>query len=431
MSLRDAAVAANRFGLGARPGELEEVARDPRGWLDAQLEGTDAPAELSGLPALSELVVGTREALSAGGRDGKQALDDALKREQAAALTAAARGDRPLRERLVAFWSNHLAISARDNKTAALAGAYERQAIRPRVTGRFEELLTAATQHPAMLVYLDNRRSIGPDSPMGQRGGQGMNENLGRELLELHTVGVGAGYSQADVEAMAALLTGWRVSKDGAFSFTRGWHQPGEKVVLGRRYGEGLEEGERALRELARHPATARRVCSKLAQHFVSDAPPEALVAAMEGAWVESGGELARVYRALLDHPAAWAPQAAKYKSPRDLVLSSARALDPEGAEGRALLASLETLGQPPWSPESQAGYGDTAERWLSPDAVLRRVEWCSAVASALPEVDPRDLGEQVLGPQLERRTRGMLAASATAQEGLALLLASPEFQRR
>jgi len=427
VSLIEATIAVNRFGLGAAPGELERVAVDPRGWLSAQLAPSPAPDALARRPDTGALM---RAAARQKGKDHARKLARALYMDEASdALKVAVASERGFHERLVAFWSNHVAVSVKRAKVLGLAGAYEREAVRPRVTGRYQELLIAAMKHPAMLLYLDNNRSVGPDSPVGQRQEKGLNENLARELLELHTLGVDGGYTQSDVESLAAILTGWGLSeeKDG-FLFSERRHQPGRKLLLGRRYGEGLEEGERALAELARHPSTARHLSRKLASHFSSDAPPPALVAALEEAWMDTWGDLGAVYAALLAHPDAWTPDAAKIKSPRDLVISTARAV---GDRSFPLYTSVEKLGQQPWAPDSPQGFPDTAAAWLGPAAVLQRVEWAAFMAARSRRVEPAQVGGDALGASLTARTRRWISASATREEGLALLLASPEFQRR
>lgn len=427
MSLSEATIAVNRFGLGARPGELERAAADPRGWLLGQLAPSHVPDALALRPDTAALM---RAAKRLKGKDHARKLAKALYLDEASdALKVAAASEQGFLERLVAFWSNHIAVSVKRAKVLGLAGAYEREAVRPRVVGRYEELLTAAIQHPAMLLYLDNNRSIGPDSPVGLRQSKGLNENLARELLELHTLGVEGGYAQADVESLAAILTGWGLSDErDAFAFSERRHQPGRKVLLGRRYGEGLAEGERALADLARHPSTARHLTGKLARHFTSDAPPPELVEALVEVWMDTWGDLESVYRALVAHPAAWGPTPSKIKSPRDLVISTARAV---GDEGFPLYASAEKLGQQPWAPDSPQGYPDTAEAWLGPAAVLQRVEWAAFMAARSERSDPAVVGSAALGPGLTARTRRWVSASATREEGLALLLSSPEFQRR
>ncbi|MDX1575707.1 MAG: DUF1800 domain-containing protein, partial [Kiloniellales bacterium] len=286
----EAFVAANRFGLGLRPGELGLTGGDPRGWLLAQLDAPRVqPPELDGLSSAAPKVAEFRRARKKKGDLAamvRRRFREDFMREAGQRSLAAVRSETPFRERLVAFWSNHFTVSVRKPIVAGIAGAFEREAIRPHVTGRFADMLLAVTRHPAMLLYLDNAQSFGPKSRAGRWLNKGLNENLAREILELHTLGVEAGYSQDDVRNLATILTGWslaRPGKDanpGGFKFHQRAHEPGDKVLLGRRYREaGMAEGEAALRDLAGHPATARPVATKLARHVIADDPPGPAVA--------------------------------------------------------------------------------------------------------------------------------------------------------
>ena len=338
-----------------------------------------------------------------------------------------------------------------------LVGAFEREAIRPHIAGRFEDLLRAAVMHPGMLRYLDNEQSAGPHSRVVQRVARraadgetpritGLNENLAREVLELHTLGAAAAragtYTQADVTAFAAVLTGWRVpavaymgrSDDASPTrFDAAWHEPGEKSLLGKRYREGSEALSQVLHDLARHPATAQFIATKLARHFVADEPPPALVERLAQSYRQSDGDLPSVYRSLLDAPEAWQPTAAKLKSPEEMVLSCARVLrlgtvafqrQPDGG--------VSSLGQRVQAAPSPAGWPDKAEEWLGPDAVWKRVEWVTRVADRVGgQVDARALAQASLGPLLSAGTARQIERAADAPQALALLLLSPEFQRR
>ncbi len=428
-------VALNRFGLGARPGEAP---RDPEAWLLAQLDRRVAPpAALRGLPSAAETMA-ELTAVREQGERAQQALRRALRgehlpREQAARTLTAVHSTRPFRERLVAFWSNHFTVSVRRGEVVPVVGAYEREAIRPHTCGAFADLLLAAVGHPAMQLYLDNWRSTGPDSRLGQRRGAGLNENLAREVLELHTLGVDGGYGQADVEGLAALLTGWGMRPDtGEVAFDPRRHQPGTKTVLGRRYGEGEAEGERCLRDLAAHPSTRRHVCRKLARHFAADTPPPEAVAVLEDAWEGSRGDLQAVSKALVALPSIRGEAPLKWKSPWELVVSAARALDWRSDDAAPLVASMALLGQPLWAAASPAGWGDEQAAWVGPDALLRRIEWSHEVARRVGgHRSPSELGQDLLGDQLRPTTRRALADATSPVEGLTLLLASPEFQRR
>ena len=365
----------------------------------------------------------------------RQAAKEAFKEEQATHLVVAATTPTPFRERLVAFWANHFTVSAQRGAIVGIVGAFEREVVRGNLDRSFADMLVASTKHPAMQLYLDNHKSVGPRSRAGVRQGKGLNENLAREVMELHSLGVDGGYTQADVEGLAKILTGWGIATGrrggdaGTFTFEPRRHEPGAKTLLGRRYAEGEGAGERALRDLAAHPATARHVATKLARHFVADDPPASAVASLASAFRKSGGHLPAVHRALVALDEPFAAPLSKVKTPYDLVVSTARALGHDDA-GAAMLAALKYLGQLPYQAPSPQGWPDTAEAWLGPEAMLGRLDW---VAEAARTSSPRDvsaLAADVLGPTLGEGTARSLA-STTGSEALALFLASPEFQRR
>jgi len=332
----------------------------------------------------------------------------------------------------------------------ALAGTLENEAIRPHVAGRFADMLAAVEAHPAMILYLDNRASIGPASQLAQRRGRraaardrklGINENLAREIFELHTLGVDGGYTQQDVTTFARALTGWSVGTDrfsgggelGKFAFHDAAHEPGAKTILGTRYGQsGVAQPRAVLSDLARHPATARNLAFKLARHFVADEPPAAAVEHIANAFRDSSGDLPTVHRAVLDIPQAWASSAVKFKTPHELVVSSLRMLDFVPTEPRQVAAPFDLLGQRPYTPGSPAGWPDTATHWDGADALLKRIEWAGSIAARVAgREQPLNLGEQSLGAAFNERTRVAITRAASAEQGITLLLASPEFQRR
>ena len=429
------AVALNRFGLGARPGQSLE---DPVSWLEGQLSRRmGLPRALEGLPSSRQVLVEARSARRKG-EEAAQALRrqwrrEALPRERGARTLAAVHTRSPFRERLVAFWSNHFTVSVSRPEVAPLAGAFEREAIRPQATGLFSDLLVAVVKHPAMQLYLDNARSTGPDSPLGLRRGLGLNENLAREVLELHTLGVDGGYQQSDVEGLAGLLTGWGIDMEkGVASHEPRRQQPGPHRVLGGRYGDGPGEMERCLRALAEHPSTRKHLVRKLAVHFVDEQPSERCLQALEAAWEGSRGELATVYRALLAVPEAWVPAPTRWKSPWDLVVSAARALEWRAEDPAPLLESQRLLGQALWAAPSPAGWPDTQDAWLGPEALLRRVEWCHEVAASVGgHRNPVGLAQGLLGDWATPDLLQHVAAATSPVEGLTLVLASPAFQRR
>ncbi|MCD2518144.1 DUF1800 domain-containing protein [Massilia sp. G4R7] len=451
-------IALNRFGLGARPDDTPPG--DPQRWLLSQLEAYDAlPPPWQKLPRTDVLQhewAVQQRTLRAAPEAERQAMRDAFGRQaretyQAAVGARAAsalQSGTPFMERMAHFWANHFAISAEKQQVLLMAGAFETDAIRPHVTGRFEDMLLAVVRHPAMLYYLDQTNSVGPASQVGQRSAkrrakpQGLNENLAREILELHTLGVRSGYTQEDVTEFARALTGWTVAGEGAadgmepgnpFRFRPGTHEPGKRVVLGRSYAEGGEEQARAiLRDVAAAPATAQHIAMKLARHFVADDPPPALVARLADSFQKSGGELPSVYRTLVLSPEAWLDGGGKFKSPWDWSISSMRAFGRREMPGNQANNLMNQLGQPVWKPGSPAGYGDTAGAWAAPDALVRRVETAQRLAAqAGGNRDARQLAPQVLPGALGDMTKRAIANAESPATALALLLACPEFLRR
>ena len=475
-----AAIAMNRFGLGARPSGNAPM--NPADWLKAQIRSYEPsfPA-MASQPSRAEIAAGFREyqvdrkdiraaqkdAAAAMADDGIPQIDPAkiekvfntLRLQYVAAadarLDAAIGSDTDFAERLVHFWSNHFAVSIDKLPVLALAGDYEFTAIRPHIMGTFADLLFAAVTHPAMLLYLDQAQSIGPNSPLATRVAArrnktlGLNENLAREILELHTLGVRTVYDQKDVTEFACALTGYTVGgmakgpiqrfmaqngKDGDSQFFAAIHEPGDRVVIGRRYSQqGGAQARAILSDIATHPATAKHIATKLAQHFAADVPPPALVARLEKSFLESGGDLRQLYRTLIESPEMWLPQQAKFKSPWDWVISSLRALNvrelPNSRQSANILAQL---GQPIWKPGSPAGFSDTTENWAGGAALMRRVEIASLLAErSANRVDARILAPRILSGQLSAMTTESIARAESPSQGLALLLLSPEFLRR
>jgi len=461
------AIAANRFGLGARPGELGRIGGDAREWLRAQLRG--APPLLAGpdlrpaaqtlaqaLQLRRDIATQKRAARLAGVRAAEQAmklgqfLRPLYVSEATARLQQAVGTERPWVERLTQFWANHFAVSVDKQLLAGLAGAFEREAIRPHVLGRFRDLLVAAETHPAMLLYLDNYLSIGPHSPGAERLERrqaerrvGINENLAREILELHTLGVGGGYTQGDVTSFAEVLTGWSIGgphgrfagggEPGQFVFRSELHEPGAKVLLNTRYRDGgIEQGLAVLGDLARHPSTAHFIATKLTRHFIADEPPAAAVARVAGAFVASEGDLPSVYQALLEAREAWVEPLSKYKTPNDFLVSAYRGLSLPVEAGNGALAPLELLGQRTWQPGSPAGWPDRSPDWDGASALMKRIEWADQLGGRLgSHRDARELVPQLLGANLSEATRTAIARAASPAQGLTLLLAAPEFMRR
>jgi uncharacterized protein (DUF1800 family) len=453
--------------------------------LAAQPGATGAPAAVVGPGAAAMAGMEGMEgmpAAEAGPTKGieRQFADhfrDIVQGDLRARLSTAALSVRPFNERLALFWANHFTVSGAKAGARGLIGAYEREAIRPYIGGSFEALLKSAVTHAGMLRYLDNDRSAGPRSqvvarlarraqreqraePMAMAGAgadpmaariTGLNENLAREVLELHTLGVSGGgaayggwggYSQNDVTEFARVLTGWRIplrelDSDNAASITTHfdptWHDPGSKTVLGKRYAEGPDALNALLHDLAVHPSTARFVSLKLARHFVADDPPASLVARLEDDFRNTEGDLPSLYRTLIKSPEAWDPTPAKLKTPEEFVISSARLLNlGEQMFARQPDAAINQLGQRVQGAPSPAGWPDRAEEWLGPDAVWKRVEWATRVADRLGrQVDARALAQASLGPRLQANTLLQIERAADGPQALALLMLAPEFQRR
>lgn len=442
------AIALNRFGLGARPDEPPPA--DPQRWLLTQLETYEAlPVQWKPLLRTAALVDvwntmqrSVRQAPE-GQRSGirEAYLREGSREYQAgvgARVTSALQTGTPFVERLVHFWANHFAVSVDKLLIVGLAGSFEADAIRPNVLGRFEDLLLAVVRHPAMLLYLDQAQSTGPGSMMGSRG-RGLNENLAREILELHTLGVRSGYTQEDVKEFARALTGWTLPGDAAavadatFRFVPALHEPGPRTILGKTYAEeGEAQARSVIHDLVAAPATALHIARKLARHFVADDPPPALVQRLTETFTRTGGDLTSLYRELVASPLAWQPAPAKFKSPWDWSISSLRAMG-RRTMAPAQAANLMTqLGQPVWRPGSPAGYNDVDATWAAPDALMRRVEVAQRLAQEAGDgVDARSVAPRVLPGSLGDVTAAAIARAESGGTALALLLVSPEFLRR
>ncbi len=499
-----ALVALNRFGLGARGGassDFASAASDPRGFVKAELGKPgvallEAPG-LQDTPTLAKAlfdyqaeVKQQREAakiaaansddnksndakpenakpenaMAAAVKPGDMASADAMstnpptqppkaqsqplnvvqktyRAEALARFQHAGLAEVGFVERLVIFWSNHFCVSANKGQPAHIwAGAFEREAIRPHVLGRFGDMLQAVEQHPAMLFFLDNQQSIGPNSKAGQNRKRGLNENLAREIMELHTLGVGSGYTQADVTTLARIITGWtyagrdgRLGPPGTFVFNANAHEPGLQTLLRKTYDDrGVAQGEAALSDIARQPATARFIATKLVRHFVADDPPPALVARLADVFGKTDGDLRAVAVALLESDAAWQAPMTKLRTPYDYLIASGRLLARPPEEPGRMLGALSLLGQPLWTPAGPNGFADTNAAWASPEGMKLRLDVASQLSSRVADsVDARDLLDTVAGQAASPETRQTVARAESRQQALALLLMSPEFQRR
>ncbi|MEG3165678.1 DUF1800 domain-containing protein [Sphingomonas sp. PB2P19] len=485
--MASASIALNRFGLGARPDD--RVAGDPKAYLIDQFARYDPrPAGIASAPnsrAMAAALVkyqderrvirqqtqappapatpdptmsGTSAAAAMSAdklamRDARQVAARAIRANYATAVGArtnvALGSDAPFVERLVQFWSNHFAVSIDKLQVVALAGPMEFEAIRPHVLGRFADMLNAVERHPAMLLYLDQAVSVGPDSPLGLRvaaRGQrkvGLNENLAREILELHTLGVRTGYAQGDVTEFARAMTGWTVAglgrgprgatTPGDFVFVPAIHQPGDRTILGKRYAAaGEAQAQAVLADLAVHPATATHIATKLTRHFAGDVPPPAMIARLEKAFLDSGGDLPTVYRAIVASPEAWVETPVKFRTPWEWTIAAMRALGTATVQPAAILGLTNQLGQQVWKPGQPIGYDDLAATWAGPDAIMRRVEAAERFATRAPAgTDARALAPKLFPGALSNATAQTLNRAESPGQALALLLVSPEMMRR
>ncbi|WFU80016.1 DUF1800 family protein [Bradyrhizobium sp. CIAT3101] len=368
-------------------------------------------------------------------------IQKTFRAEALARLQRAMMVDCGFTERLVVFWSNHFCISASKGELARMwAGAFEREAIRPHVLGRFADMLKAVEQHPAMLFFLDNQQSLGPDSRAGQNRKRGLNENLAREIMELHTLGVGGGYTQEDVTSLARIITGWtfagrqgQLGAPGSFVFNANAHQPGPQMLLGKTYeATGLAQGEAALADIARHPATANFIATKFVRHFVADDPPPVLVARLRDVFVKTDGDLKALAAALVDSNEAWQVPLAKMRSPYDFLVASGRLLARVPEDPGFYLNNLNLLGQPLWTPAGPNGFPDTSAAWAAPEGMKLRLDIASQMGARLgPNIDPLDLLEFAAADAASVETRKTIERAESRQQALALLLMSPEMQRR
>jgi uncharacterized protein (DUF1800 family) len=473
----EAVLALHRFGMGPRPGSIAAIEADPRGALIAELDCPSASEIASaGLPSSAKayrtvtdanakrqakaIVVKKEQeakrkqmaeasAMTDGAAQGMgemaqkiaaEAVPDPgrpIYLEEARARIAAALGaEIGFAERLVWFWSNHFCVSA--DKIRSMSGAYEREAIRPHVLGRFTDLLLAAEGHPAMLFYLDQTISMGANSIAGINRTRGLNENFAREILELHTLGVRTGYTQDDVIAFANVLTGWTLvppgdnpEHGGEFTFNPRLHEPGAQKVLGRVYDdETVEQGRAVLRDLAAQPATATHVASKLARYFIADTPPPQLVERMARTFLDTNGDLKEITRTMVSSDEAWTQPATKLKRPSEWVVGMVRATGLTRADPARFTDGQALLGEPLWRPPSPKGFPDDEGSWI--DGTGRRLDVANFFAERVAgTVDPQDVIANVLGSSVSSEVKDAVGRAESRQQALVLLFMSAEFQRR
>ena len=454
---REAALALHRFGFGPRDGAIAAISDDPRGALLAELEQPEAGQIKN--PALptsgaanravfeyraernAEQKRQRREAVAQPAMEASAAQSDQIPlprqlflNEARARIDAARDAEIGFVERLVWFWSNHFCVS---QDKSVMAGAFEREAIRPHVLGRFRDMLLAAENHPAMLIYLDNAQSIGPASVAGINRDKGLNENFAREVLELHTLGVRSVYTQDDVTNFAKVLTGWTIlptvtnpDHGGEFVFIKRLHEPGPQTVIGKAYDDtGPEQGLAVLTDLARHAATAKHIATKLARHFIADDPPPALVRRLAERYMETEGDLKAVTIALIASPEAWMPEQAKIKRPGEWIVAALRATG-ENGDVRRIVQAQTLLGEPLWRPPAPKGFSDENAAWL--DGLAQRLDLANAFAHREGlAIEPAAVMDTALGPLASAETRQTIARAESRPQALTMLLMAPEFQRR
>jgi uncharacterized protein (DUF1800 family) len=480
---QQAALALHRFGLGPKRNSIAQIASDPRGALLAEIErpgigrinnpdlisataaaraAFEARAERRAQTILAERAQKENDRLAAESQVQAQGMTDDIARKAAATkaadaalatqgvtdverqnllkevkarLDAAFDADIGFAERLVWFWSNHFCVST--VVVYNMAAGYEREAIRPHVLGRFGDMLLAAEGHPAMLIYLDNNISVGANSIAGINRTRGLNENLAREILELHTLGVRTGYDQDDVIRFANVLTGWTIIPVAGdpvhgteFIFNPRMHEPGPQRVVGKFYVEpGVEQGRAVLADLARHPATATHVATKLARYFSADDPPQPLVERLAKTFRDTDGDLKEMAKTLVASDEAWTPARDKLKRPCEWVVAMARATGLRSNTERFVRGQM-LMGEPLWRPSAPQGFADNEGAWI--DGMGLRLDVATSVAEGVADrVDPQELVETALGPLASAETRQAVARAESRQQALALAFMSPEFQRR
>jgi uncharacterized protein (DUF1800 family) len=494
----EAALALHRFGLGPRTGSVAAIASDPRGALVAELDRpgagriVDSNLMTSGaaVRAAFQFQQARREQRRENGQAGPKGAGPKGAGPNAQPKGAAAKGAAPkvagnatpemnraeagqqpaapqspgagiapqqiyldeakarfgaaleadigFAERLAWFWSNHFCVSADKAGVRPQAGGYEREAIRPHVLGKFVDMLQAVESHPAMLLYLDNARSIGPNSQAGRNRGRGLNENLAREILELHTLGVRTVYTQDDVTNFAKVITGWSVIpvrqdpvRGGEFMFNPRMHEPGTQTVVGQSYADaGYDQGRRVLADLARHPATAKHIAVKLARHFIADDPALSLVERLTKRFLDTQGDLKEVAKALVTAPEAWAPARGKLKRPTEWIVAALRATGVTPTDVRPLMQAQNLLGEPLWRVPAPNGFSDDEGSWL--DGLSQRLDVANQFARRIAaDADPTAVFDETLAPIASAETRQTIMRAESRPQALALLLMAPEFQRR
>ena len=439
-------IAANRFGYGARSNELLQAKQNPKAWIISQLQ----PIAFSDqFPSSNDIFIEHVKYQKEKKRNKKAPQENETSKKtknfarnawhsmSSDTIKQAIDSSHSISWRLLDFFSNHFSVTANGRLMTGLAPTLEREAIAPHLLGNFSQMLLAVEQHPAMLIYLNNEKSFGPNSRMAKKRAKGLNENLAREILELHTLGVDGGYSQTDVIELAKGITGWSVKnpkKENAtgFIFRQAGHEPGTRSLLLKKYPQnGVTQGEQMLRDLAIHPATAKHVCYKLAHHFVSETPSPNLLKHMEETWLTSQGNIKQVMESMLNNDDAWLASAQKFKTPREFIISTFRAASTSKINNKVLMASLTTLGQKPFDAGSPAGFSDAENDWLGASALMARIDWAATLSAKSKRHNAEKIMQTCLGESVTEHTYKSVMRAESREQALTLLLMSPEFQRR
>lgn len=456
----NAVIATNRFGLGARPDELSKAKLSPKKWLINQLNipsiklfDSNAPhsdeisIKLAEYRSLKKKIKTRKLTLSVNDKEGqtkhmmqkvtdmKQYPRDTYRLFTSDSLKSAITSENSLQWRLLDFFSNHFSVTAQGPILTALAPTLEREAIAPHLLGKFSDMLMAVSKHPAMLLYLNNERSFGPNSTMGKRG-KGLNENLAREIIELHTLGVNGGYTQSDVTELAKGITGWSVSNplkenETGFKYRLKGHEPGTRTLLGKSFKpSGIEQGESMLRYLADQQSTAKYLCFKLARHFINDNPPELLVNKLVSTWSKTEGDIKAVMITLINTKESWQVAPKKFKTPREFIISTMRVASLKKINTKQLLYALNELGHKPFNAGSPAGFSDVEQDWNGSSALMARID-LSAQFSSKRSLNAERIMKKSFDTSVSTLTYETVLRAESRQQASTLFFMSPEFQRR
>lgn len=443
-----AIIAVNRFGYGAIANDLQHATLDPVIWVKQQLQPVTFD---DGLPHSSFMIAEHeryREYRKLLQEDSTNASSKAMfNKEQArktvrqlslASLKQAIKSPHSVSWRLLDFFSNHFSVSATGRLMTGLAPTLEREAIASNLLGTFEDMLLAVEQHPAMIIYLNNEQSVGPNSKISKkRQSKGLNENLAREILELHTLGVNGGYQQTDVIELAKGVSGWSIDKStnddsAGFRFRKNAHEPGTRTLLGKRYSQtGITQGQMMLSALANHPQTIAHICRKIACHFVSETPDDKLLVSMHNAWKATNGSIKAIMHTMFESEYAWLTSPQKFKTPREFIISTYRSLGTELVKDNILLSGIRMLGQQPFKAGTPAGYSDKIDDWLGANALVSRIDWIYRLTGTLKHVNAENLMNNTLGLIPNHPTYLSVIRAESRHQALALLFLSPEFLRR